>query len=150
VVASPFGPKPSARPSRFARSAASRLLPQASTSLHSASLSRFTITIRESAKPRSAAAQKQHFIMLSMDRIDIPALAKGTRVVKCASNTADTIRDGALGRVVEALGPAAEDCPQPGQWGYMVMWDSLPGASVYVPGSRIRAVAATETAAPAT
>jgi hypothetical protein len=77
-----------------------------------------------------------------MNRIDLPALAKGTRVVKCASNAADVIRDGAQGRVIEAIGPAAEDSPQPGQWGYTVMWDALPGAAVFIAGSRLRAAGA--------
>jgi len=77
-------------------------------------------------------------------------LAKGTRVVKINSNATDKINDGAQGRVIEAIGPATEESSAPGQWGYTVMWDALPGASVFIAGSRIRAVAGTETAAPAT
>jgi hypothetical protein len=66
---------------------------------------------------------------------------KNTRVAKINSRATDTVRDGALGRVIEAIGPTTEESPQPGLFGYTVMWDALPGASVFIAGSRIRALA---------
>jgi hypothetical protein len=68
------------------------------------------------------------------------AIPVGARIEKIRSKPEDTHRDGALGRVVEAIGPTPPDCQVPGVWGYFVEWNDFPGVKVFIAGTRIRPV----------
>ncbi len=68
-------------------------------------------------------------------------IPNGTRVEKIRSAPDDTHRDGAIARVVEAIGPTPPDCEVPGVFGYFVEWSDLPGVKVFIAGTRIRPVA---------
>ncbi len=57
----------------------------------------------------------------------------GTRVAKIHSAPGDTHPDGAQARVIGSAGPAD------GRFGYMVVWDDLPGVPVFVDGARLQA-----------
>lgn len=62
--------------------------------------------------------------------------ALGARVEKI--NTvpgSDAHHDGALATVAEVMGPTTD-----GTYGYMVVWDDLPGVKVFIAGSRLRPV----------
>jgi len=58
--------------------------------------------------------------------------------MKINSTALDTIRDGALGTVKEAIGPALPESGAPGTFGYFVEWQDLGGVPVFIAGSRIR------------
>jgi hypothetical protein len=70
-------------------------------------------------------------------------LPPGTLVEKINSLATDTHRDGAKGRVLEAVGPATSESTAPGTYGYWVEFAASglhPIARVFVAGSRLRPI----------